>query len=138
MKLLIKDAADYLNISKEAVYNRIRRGSLQSVKENNKTYVLINNQLQENNLSNEIFNKIQILIKENEELKKENEELKNKFNLPIITKAKWILLDEYLLKFKKKKREKVKKYLISRLFKSKRIKLENNQIFIRNKKLSKI
>lgn len=138
MKLLIKDAADYLNISKEAVYNRIRRGSLQSIKENNKTYVLINNQLQENNLSNEIFNKIQILIKENEELKKENEELKNKFNLPIITKAKWILLDEYLLKFKKKKREKVKKYLISRLFKSKRIKLENNQIFIRNKKLSKI
>lgn len=138
MKLLVKDAAKYLNISKEAIYNRIRRGSLKSIKEDNKTYVII--EQEQNNLAikDELLEQIRILKINNEELRKENEELKNKVNLPVIIKAKWILIDEYLLKFKKKKREKIKKYLISRLFKSKRIKLENNQVFIRNKKLSKI
>ncbi|WP_267523997.1 hypothetical protein [Campylobacter sp. MG1] len=137
MKLLIKDAARYLNVSKEAIYNRIRRGNLQSIKENNKTYVIIN-ELQEKELNDELFLKVQDLLKENIELKKEIEELKNNINLPVVFKAKWILLDEYLLKFKEKKRDKIKKYLVSRLFKSKKIKLENNQIYIRNKKLSKI
>lgn len=138
MKLLVKDAAKYLNISKEAIYNRIRRGSLKSIKEDNKTYVIIEQEQNSLAIKDELLEQIRILKISNEELRKENEELKNKFNLPVIIKAKWILIDEYLLKFKKKKREKIKKYLISRLFKSKRIKLENNQVFIRNKKLSKI
>lgn len=138
MKLLVKDAAKYLNISKEAIYNRIRRGSLKSIKEDNKTYVIIEQEQNSVAIKDELLEQIRILKINNEELRKENEELKNKVNLPVIIKAKWILIDEYLLKFKKKKREKIKKYLISRLFKSKRIKLENNQVFIRNKKLSKI
>ncbi|MBZ7986081.1 helix-turn-helix domain-containing protein [Campylobacter sp. Cr9] len=138
MKLLVKDAAKYLNISKEAIYNRIRRGSLKSIKEDNKTYVIIEQEQNSVAIKDELLEQIRILKISNEELRKENEELKNKVNLPVIIKAKWILIDEYLLKFKKKKREKIKKYLISRLFKSKRIKLENNQVFIRNKKLSKI
>ncbi|ULO01811.1 hypothetical protein AVANS_1192 [Campylobacter sp. RM5004] len=138
MKLLVKDAAKYLNISKEAIYNRIRRGSLKSIKEDNKTYVIIEQEQNSLAIKDELLEQIRILKISNEELRKENEELKNKVNLPVIIKAKWILIDEYLLKFKKKKREKIKKYLISRLFKSKRIKLENNQVFIRNKKLSKI
>ena len=138
MKLLVKDAAKYLNISKEAIYNRIRRGSLKSIKEDNKTYVIIEQEQNSIAIKDELLEQIRILKISNEELRKENEELKNKVNLPVIIKAKWILIDEYLLKFKKKKREKIKKYLISRLFKSKRIKLENNQVFIRNKKLSKI
>lgn len=138
MKLLVKDAAKYLNISKEAIYNRIRRGALKSIKEDNKTYVIIEQEQNSVAIKDELLEQIRILKISNEELRKENEELKNKVNLPVIIKAKWILIDEYLLKFKKKKREKIKKYLISRLFKSKRIKLENNQVFIRNKKLSKI
>ncbi|MBT0878441.1 MULTISPECIES: helix-turn-helix domain-containing protein [unclassified Campylobacter] len=138
MKLLVKDAAKYLNISKEAIYNRIRRGTLKSIKEDNKTYVLIEPEQNSLAIKDELLEQIKILKLSNEELKKENEELKNKINLPVIIKAKWILIDEYLLRFKKKKREKIKKYLISRLFKSKKIKLENNQVFIRNKKLSKI
>lgn len=138
MKLLVKDAAKYLNISKEAIYNRIRRGSLKSIKEDNKTYVIIEQEQNSLAIKDELLEQIRILKINNEELRKENEELKTKVNLPVIIKAKWILIDEYLLKFKKKKREKIKKYLISRLFKSKRIKLENNQVFIRNKKLSKI
>ncbi len=139
MKLLVKDAANYLNISKEAVYNRIRRGTLKSIKENNKTYVLIETKpVQSDLLNNELIDEIKILKQAIEELKIENEKLKTNINLPVIIKPKWILLDEYLLKFKKKKREKIKKYLISRLFKSKKIKLENNQVYVRNKKLSKI
>lgn len=138
MKLLVKDAAKYLNISKEAIYNRIRRGTLKSIKEDNKTYVLIEPEQNSVAIKDELLEQIKLLKISNEELKKENEELKSKINLPVIIKAKWILIDEYLLRFKKKKREKIKKYLISRLFKSKKIKLENNQVFIRNKKLSKI
>lgn len=138
MKLLVKDAAKYLNISKEAIYNRIRRGSLKSIKEDNKTYVIIEQEQNSVAIKDELLEQIRILKISNEELRKENEGLKNKINLPVIIKAKWILIDEYLLRFKKKKREKIKKYLISRLFKSKKIKLENNQVFIRNKKLSKI
>lgn len=138
MKLLVKDAAKYLNISKEAIYNRIRRGSLKSIKEDNKTYVIIEQEQNSVAIKDELLEQIRILKISNEELRKENEELKNKVNLPVIIKAKWILIDEYLLKFKKKKREKIKKYLISRLFKSKKIKLENNQVYVRNKKLSKI
>lgn len=138
MKLLVKDAAKYLNISKEAIYNRIRRGSLKSIKINNKTYVVLNEIQSHDQNNDELIKQISALRLANEELKKENEELKNKVNLPIIIKAKWVLIDEYLLRFKKKKREKIKKYLISRLFKSKKIKLENNQVYVRNKKISKI
>ena len=40
-KLTVADAADELGITKEAVYNRIRRGSLKSVQENNERYILL-------------------------------------------------------------------------------------------------
>ncbi|AQW80678.1 transcriptional regulator [Campylobacter pinnipediorum] len=39
-KMLVSEAADFLNITKEAVYNRIRRGSLQSIEENGHKFVL--------------------------------------------------------------------------------------------------
>ncbi|AQW85660.1 hypothetical protein CPIN18021_0428 [Campylobacter pinnipediorum subsp. caledonicus] len=39
-KMLVSEAADFLNITKEAVYNRIRRGSLKSIEENGHKFVL--------------------------------------------------------------------------------------------------
>ena len=44
-KLTIAEAAEKLNISKEAIHNRIRRGSLKSVIENDIKYVLIDKTL---------------------------------------------------------------------------------------------
>jgi hypothetical protein len=40
-KLTVADAASELGITKEAIYNRIRRGSLQSVQENDERYILL-------------------------------------------------------------------------------------------------
>lgn len=40
-KLTIADAAEYFNVSKEAIHNRIRRGSLDSIVENGVKYVLV-------------------------------------------------------------------------------------------------
>lgn len=40
-KLTIADAAEYFNVSKEAIHNRIRRGSLNSIVENGVKYVLV-------------------------------------------------------------------------------------------------
>lgn len=41
-KLSVSDAADKLGVSKEAIHNRIRRGSLQSVVENGVKLVIVN------------------------------------------------------------------------------------------------
>lgn len=40
-KLTVLEAAEYLGVSKEAIYNRLRRGSLQSILEEGKKYVLL-------------------------------------------------------------------------------------------------
>ena len=40
-KLTVSQMAEYLGVSKEAIYNRLRRGSLQSIIEDGKKYVLL-------------------------------------------------------------------------------------------------
>jgi hypothetical protein len=40
-KLTVKEASEHLGITREAIYNRIRRGSLKSVTESNIKYVLL-------------------------------------------------------------------------------------------------
>ncbi|MCK9453718.1 DNA-binding protein [Sulfurimonas sp.] len=44
LKLTISDAAEKLGVSKEAIHNRIRRGSLQSVVENGVKFVMLSQQ----------------------------------------------------------------------------------------------
>jgi len=45
-KLTVMEMAKYLGVSKEAIYNRLRRGSLDSVVENGKKYVLLTSTVQ--------------------------------------------------------------------------------------------
>ncbi len=45
-KLTVIEMAKYLGVSKEAIYNRLRRGSLESVMENGKKYVLLTSTVQ--------------------------------------------------------------------------------------------
>ena len=40
-KLTVAETAQYLGVSKEAIYNRLRRGTLNSILENGKKYILI-------------------------------------------------------------------------------------------------
>ncbi len=46
LKMSIADAAEHFGVSKEAIHNRIRRGSLQSVVEDNTKFVMIDNNAQ--------------------------------------------------------------------------------------------
>lgn len=46
LKMSITDAAEHFGVSKEAIHNRIRRGSLKSVVEDNIKLVIIDNSLQ--------------------------------------------------------------------------------------------
>lgn len=45
-KLTVIDMAKYLGVSKEAIYNRLRRGSLESIVEGGKKYVLLTSTVQ--------------------------------------------------------------------------------------------
>lgn len=84
-KLSITQAADKLGISKEAVYNRMRRGSLDFVEENGVKFVVFEDneeitplktkKIENSAKTNEISQFIEYLIKEIEELKEKNKEL---------------------------------------------------------------
>lgn len=80
-KLSVAKAAKTLGITKEAVYNRIRRGTLQSVTENGLKYVLMEqkpqqqNQSSNQNVENYQEKYINHLLKQVDELKDENKRL---------------------------------------------------------------
>lgn len=81
-KLTVIQMAQHLGVSKEAIYNRIRRGSLQSVVENGKKYVLLTdkqkNYAKQNRTSFAHNNEYtQHLKQELEELKAKNQKLEN-------------------------------------------------------------
>ncbi|MBU1658163.1 DNA-binding protein [bacterium] len=54
LKMSIADAAEYFEVSKEAIHNRIRRGSLESVVENGLKLVRIDDTAQSKSVSNSI------------------------------------------------------------------------------------
>jgi excisionase family DNA binding protein len=99
-KLTVIEMANYLGVSKEAIYNRLRRGSLQSVAEDGKKYVLLTDDMKKTSritkkrapnmeLNHEY---IDLLKSQIEELKSQNKKLENdKENL---IKEKEILLIE--------------------------------------------
>ena len=84
-KLSITQAADKLGISKEAVYNRMRRGSLEFVEEDGVKFVVFDDEeekslpkskkIENSAKTNENSQFIEYLIKEIEELKEKNKEL---------------------------------------------------------------
>ena len=45
-KLTVMEMAKYLSVSKEAIYNRLRRGTLEAITENGKKYVLLTSNVQ--------------------------------------------------------------------------------------------
>lgn len=84
-KLCVADAAIHLGITKEAVYNRIRRGTLDFVEEDGQKFILIesdnliknkktSSKQIKNTYSNDVF--MDYLLTQIDELKDENTELK--------------------------------------------------------------
>lgn len=55
-KLTISDAAEFLGVSKEAIHNRIRRGTLECIVENDVKLVLINQEDNTNNMPKKPLN----------------------------------------------------------------------------------
>ncbi len=80
-KLTVIEAAKLLGVSKEAIYNRLRRGSLQSVIENGVKYILLTkNSLKEGTATRKIENVtesayVELLKVQLEEMKLKNEKL---------------------------------------------------------------
>ncbi len=84
-KLTVIEMAEYLGVSKEAIYNRLRRGTLDSVVENGKKFILLTATLQREGrlqkrktitpaMSSEY---IEFLKEQTEELKEKNRKLED-------------------------------------------------------------
>ena len=84
-KLSVVEAAEALGVTKEAVYNRIRRGSLTSVTEDGTKYVILDNEQVTKEKTSQPSNKrskksideryIELLLEQIEELKETNKKL---------------------------------------------------------------
>ncbi len=79
-KLTVIETAELLSVSKEAIYNRIRRGTLQTVMENGIKYVILTDEVKKNSqvkkinsIANDAY--IQLLRDEMKELKERNRAL---------------------------------------------------------------
>jgi len=74
-KLTIADAAEYFKVSKEAIHNRIRRGSLDSIVENGVKYVLVASEKSNTATNNANDNRYTLYIEQ------ENERLREKVDV---------------------------------------------------------
>ncbi|MDR2341720.1 MAG: DNA-binding protein, partial [Campylobacteraceae bacterium] len=102
-KLTVSDAADELGVTKEAIYNRIRRGTLKCVIESDEKYIIIDEEdkLQDNKLLSASKSKkvipderyINLLISQIEELKVTNSEL-NKDKERLIKEKEQLLIEQ--------------------------------------------
>ncbi|MDR0666075.1 MAG: helix-turn-helix domain-containing protein, partial [Campylobacteraceae bacterium] len=98
-KLTVSVAADELGITKEAVYNRIRRGTLKSVMEGNERYIILeeeyipqdNKQIAKGKKIVPDERYINLLISQIEELKATNSEL-NKDKERLIKEKEQLLI----------------------------------------------
>jgi len=84
-KLTVMDMAKYLGVSKEAIYNRLRRGTLESVLEDGKKYVILTDTLKRegrlpkrtNITTNLDSDYVDLLKSQVEELKIKNQKLED-------------------------------------------------------------
>jgi FtsZ-binding cell division protein ZapB len=76
-KMTVAEAAEHFKISKEAIHNRVRRGTLNSVIENGVKYVLLPDDKPKAQADSRFHDYIE---KENERLKEKNEKLEAEIN----------------------------------------------------------
>ena len=76
-KMTVADAAEHFNVSKEAIHNRIRRGTLNSIIENGVKYVVLPDEKPAPQADSRFHDYIE---KENERLKEKNDRLEAEIN----------------------------------------------------------
>jgi len=80
MKLTVKEYATQLDVSIQSVYKKIKRGSLTTVKENNITYVIVDNieveKVAEPVQSNNCMELLDIIKRRDKEVKQLRKEIK--------------------------------------------------------------
>lgn len=130
-KYLVKEAALILGISKDTIYNKIKRGQLESIKENGKIFVLIEN------TQNSLQDEIKKLKEENFKLKAQLDIFKNKLSK---LSSKKIKKDKEYIKLSKlcqihnitKEKQKILKDKISKNFKNiDFIKIKDGKFFVK-------
>ncbi len=114
-KLTVTEMAKYLNVSKEVVHNRLRRGTLKAVSEHGKKFVLLNSTIATQNRSSnktESDEYIEFLKALIVELKLKNEKLEDEKDRLYLEKQN-ILIDSKLTieKFYKQRDEELKSIL---------------------------
>lgn len=98
-KLTVIEMSKYLGVSKEAIYNRLRRGTLESVIEDGKKYILLTDTLQRegrlpkrtnviSNLDSEYVNLLKTQI---EDLKIKNDKLENDKDRLLLDKERMLI-----------------------------------------------
>ena len=98
-KLTVMEMSKYLGVSKEAIYNRLRRGTLESVLEEGKKYILLTDTLQRegrlskhttvtSNLDSEYVNLLKTQI---EDLKIKNEKLEENKERLLLDKERMLI-----------------------------------------------
>ena len=95
-KLTVIQTAELLGVSKEAIYNRIRRGSLEVVIENGIKYVILTEDVKKSTHSRKITNNIsdayiELLKEEMKELKERNRALETDKDRLIAEKEKLLI-----------------------------------------------
>ncbi len=108
-KLTVIKTAELLGVSKEAIYNRIRRGSLETVIENGMKYVILTDEVKKSSQSRKSNNSaqdayVQLLKDEMKELKERNRALEADKERLILEKERLLIKskDEIELIYKQK------------------------------------
>lgn len=125
-KLSVADAASKLGISKEAIYNRIRRKTIKSVEEDGVKYVLLDNEKQtskqtkrQTNSSNELIeylkNEIEYLKLKNSALQQDKENLFREKESLYKEKENMLISSKEEIKAMYQERDKKLKYFLSLL-----------------------
>ncbi|MDY0265134.1 MAG: helix-turn-helix domain-containing protein [Sulfurospirillum cavolei] len=120
-KLTVTEAAKLLGVSKEAIYNRLRRGSLQSVVEEGVKYILLtktsskeslsSRKATENNAAESAY--IELLKNQVEELKQKNEKLESDKERLVADKERLLIESKEKIEMIYKERDEQLKAILS-------------------------
>jgi hypothetical protein len=118
-KLTVIEAAKLLGVSKEAIYNRLRRGSLQSVVENGVKYILLTkNSIKEGSSTRKLESStdsayVELLKVQLEEMKLKNEKLESDKERLIADKERLLIESKEKIEMIYKERDEQLKAILS-------------------------
>lgn len=132
-KYSIKEASEILGLSKDTLYNKVKRKEFESIKEKGRIYIFLEDTKDLKNEDNEELKKLQ---EENAKLKAKIQDFKNKFTELKLkkTKKEYIKFSKFCQKHNiTKEKQKILKDKIAKNFKKiDFIKIKDGKFFIKN------